>query len=49
MYKVYADLIVKGIKVIKDVPEIIREDVRNELARRGLTEDGKEIVVGSEA
>ena len=46
MHKIYADLIVKGLKTIDDVPLRIREKVKQELIRRGredLTEekDGK--------
>lgn len=42
MYKIYADLIEKGLKTIDDVPTRIREKVKQELIRRGredLTEE----------
>lgn len=42
MDKIYADLIIKGLKTIKDVPSRIREKVKQELIRRGredLTEE----------
>lgn len=35
MYKIYADLIVKGLKTIDDVPLRIREKVKQELIKRG--------------
>ena len=35
MVKVYADLIEKGEKTLNQVPLKIREDVREELMRRG--------------
>jgi hypothetical protein len=34
MYKIYADLIEKGLKTIDDVPLRIREKVKQELIRR---------------
>lgn len=42
MYKIYADLIEKGLKTIDDVPLRIRDKVKKELIRRGredLTEE----------
>lgn len=42
MDKIYADLIVKGLKTIDDVPLRIREKVKQELIKRGredLTEE----------
>ena len=42
MHKIYADLIVKGLKTIDDVPTRIREKVKQELIKRGredLTEE----------
>lgn len=42
MHKIYADLIIKGLKTIDDVPLRIREKVKQELIRRGredLTEE----------
>lgn len=44
MHNIYADLIIKGLKTIDDVPLRIRDKVKQELIRRGredLTE-GKE-------
>lgn len=46
MHNIYADLILKGLKTIDDVPLRIREKVKQELIKRGredLTEekDGK--------
>jgi hypothetical protein len=35
MHKIYADLIVKGLKTIDDVPLRIRERVKQELIKRG--------------
>ena len=35
MHKIYADLIVKGLKTIDDVPLRIRDKVKQELIRRG--------------
>ena len=35
MYKIYADLIEKGLKTIGDVPLRIREKVKQELIKRG--------------
>ena len=35
MYKIYADLIIKGLKTIDDVPTRIREKVKQELIKRG--------------
>lgn len=35
MYKIYADLIIKGLKNIDDVPLRIREKVKQELIKRG--------------
>lgn len=35
MYKIYADLIIKGLKTIDDVPLRIRDKVKQELIRRG--------------
>lgn len=35
MHNIYADLIVKGLKTIDDVPLRIREKVKQELIRRG--------------
>ncbi len=35
MHKIYADLIVKGLKTIDDVPLRIREKVKQELIKRG--------------
>lgn len=35
MYKIYADLIIKGLKTIDDVPLRIREKVKQELIKRG--------------
>lgn len=35
MATIYANLIVKGLKTIEDVPERLREDVRRILAERG--------------
>ena len=35
MYKIYADLIEKGLKTIDDVPTRIREKVKQELIKRG--------------
>ena len=35
MYKIYANLIEKGLKTIDDVPLRIREKVKQELIRRG--------------
>ena len=35
MYKIYANLIEKGLKTIDDVPLIIREKVKEELIKRG--------------
>lgn len=45
MHKIYADLIIKGLKTIDDVPLKIRDKVKEELIKRGredLTEkEGK--------
>lgn len=35
MHKIYADLIVKGLKTIDDVPTRIRDKVKKELIKRG--------------
>lgn len=35
MHKIYADLIVKGLKTIDDVPVRIRDRVKEELIKRG--------------
>ena len=35
MVKVYADLIEKGLRTLEQVPERIREGVKEELERRG--------------
>ena len=35
MYKIYADLIEKGLKTIDDVPTRIRDKVKQELIKRG--------------
>lgn len=35
MAKIYANLIMKGLKSLEDVPEGLREDVRRILAERG--------------
>lgn len=35
MHNIYADLIVKGLKTIDDVPLRIREKVKQELIKRG--------------
>lgn len=35
MAKIYADLIVKGLKTIDDVPLRIRDKVKEELIKRG--------------
>ena len=35
MYKIYADLIEKGLKTIDDVPLNIREKAKQELIKRG--------------
>lgn len=35
MHKIYADLIIKGLKTIDDVPLRIRDKVKKELIRRG--------------
>lgn len=37
MATIYANLIVKGLKTLEDVPERLREDVRLILAERGWT------------
>lgn len=38
MEKVYADLIIKGIKTISNVPDKIKNDVKMVLVERGYTE-----------
>jgi hypothetical protein len=35
MHKIYADLIIKGLKTIDDVPLRIRDKVKQELIKRG--------------
>ena len=35
MHKIYADLIIKGLKTIEDVPTRIRDKVKEELIKRG--------------
>lgn len=35
MHNIYADLIVKGLKTIDDVPVRIRDRVKEELIKRG--------------
>lgn len=35
MHNIYADLIIKGLKTIDDVPLRIREKVKQELIKRG--------------
>lgn len=35
MNKIYADLIIKGLKTIDDVPLKIRDKVKQELIKRG--------------
>lgn len=35
MNKIYAELIIKGLKDINDVPLIIREETKKELIKRG--------------
>ena len=42
MYKIYADLIEKGLKTIDDVPLRIREKVKHELIRRGREDIAEE-------
>ena len=37
MIKVYADLVMKGKKTLDEVPAKIRDQVREELIRRGWT------------
>ena len=36
MVKVYADLIEKGLRTLEQVPERIREEVKEERERRGV-------------
>lgn len=38
MAAVYANLIIKGIKQIEQVPEVIREEVKSILVERGYPE-----------
>lgn len=38
MAKIYADLIIKGLKTIDDVPERLKEAVRQILIEKGVTE-----------
>lgn len=45
MVKIYANLIIKGIKTIDDVPTRIKDEVRQELVKEGhheLAEVGDE-------
>ncbi len=35
MYKIYAELIIKGLKTIDDVPDKLKEAVKKELIKRG--------------
>lgn len=35
MYKIYAELIIKGLKTINDVPDKLKEAVKQELIKRG--------------
>lgn len=35
MHKIYADLIIKGLKTIENVPLRIRDKVKHELIKRG--------------
>ena len=35
MHKIYADLIIKGLKTIDDVPLRIRDKTKKELIKRG--------------
>ncbi len=42
MHKIYAELIIKGLKTIDDVPDKLKEAVKQELIKRGredLTEE----------
>lgn len=39
MVKVYADLIIKGEKTLEEVPLRLREQVRQELIRRGFIDE----------
>lgn len=38
MVKIYASLIIKGIKTLDDVPKKIRDDVKQELVKEGHPE-----------
>ena len=38
MVKIYANLIIKGIKTIDDVPTRIKDEVRQELVKEGHPE-----------
>lgn len=38
MVKIYANLIIKGIKTIDDVPTRIKDEVKQELAKEGHPE-----------
>lgn len=42
MAKIYADLIIKGLKTIDDVPLRIRDKVKEELIKRGREDLTKE-------
>lgn len=35
MYKIYVELIIKGLKTINDVPDKIKDAVKKELIKRG--------------
>lgn len=41
MARVYASLIIKGLKSINDVPEKIRDQVKQELINRGYSDLAK--------
>lgn len=42
MAAVYADLIMKGVKTIDDVPKKLKKDVQAILDERGWTPDGEQ-------
>lgn len=48
MVKIYANLIIKGIKTIDDVPTRIKDEVKQELVKEGHPELAELAEVGDE-
>lgn len=45
MVDVFADLIILKVKTFEQVPDTIKEDVKEELSRRGYDTDGEPLPV----